>query len=111
MQQPDTRLVNRRSGRGAPLFTLVALAQGVYYIVTCLWSLLSIDTFQRATGPKTDLWLVKTVGALVGVIGAVLIAGMARSNTAGRAAAPPGPARRSRAGYSETTFCLTVAVP
>jgi hypothetical protein len=36
----------------------VALVQGLYYL---------------ATGPKTDLWLVKTVGILVAVIGAVLL--------------------------------------
>lgn len=43
-------------------------------LLTVLWSLLSIDTFQKVTGPKTDLWLVKTVG----VIGAVLgVSGLA----------------------------------
>ena len=31
-----------------------------------------IRTFEAVTGPKTDLWLVKTVGVLVAVIGAVL---------------------------------------
>jgi drug/metabolite transporter (DMT)-like permease len=40
-----------------------------------------IDSFQRVTGPKQDLWLVKTVGALVAVIGASLIvAGRRRTN-------------------------------
>jgi hypothetical protein len=45
--------------------------------MTGIWPLVSIDTFQRVTGPKVDLWLVKTVGVLVAVIGAALIlAGM-----------------------------------
>lgn len=51
----------------------VALVQGLYYFLTGLWSLVSIETFQRVTGPKIDLWLVKTVGVLIAVIGAVLI--------------------------------------
>jgi hypothetical protein len=40
---------------------------------------MSIRTFQMVTGPKTDLWLVKTVGVLVTAIGAVLgVAGLRR---------------------------------
>jgi hypothetical protein len=34
--------------------------------------LLSIRTFEKVTGPKTDKWLVKTVAVLVTVIGVVL---------------------------------------
>ncbi len=52
----------------------LALIQGLYYVVTGLWPLFDITSFQLVTGPKTDLWLVKTVGVLVSVIGAVLIA-------------------------------------
>lgn len=32
-----------------------------------------IESFQKVTGRKTDLWLVKTVGLLLGVVGAGLI--------------------------------------
>jgi hypothetical protein len=32
-----------------------------------------MSTFLKVTGPKTDLWLVKTVGIILAVIGAVLI--------------------------------------
>ena len=59
-----------RSGR---LLRLVALVQGLFYVATGLWSLVSIETFEMVTGPKIDDWLVKTVGVLVIVIGAVLI--------------------------------------
>jgi hypothetical protein len=52
----------------------LALFQGLYYVATGVWPLLDIVSFQMVTGPKTDLWLVKTVGVLVTVIGAVLIA-------------------------------------
>jgi hypothetical protein len=55
----------------------VALIQGIYYGLTGLWPLISIRTFQQVTGPKTDLWLVKTIGVLIAVIGAALcLAGM-----------------------------------
>jgi hypothetical protein len=32
-----------------------------------------MESFLKVTGPKTDLWLVKTVGLILAVIGAVLI--------------------------------------
>ncbi|HEY8475700.1 MAG TPA: hypothetical protein VIN09_02390 [Chloroflexota bacterium] len=50
----------------------VALVQGLYYLVTGLWAVVSVQSFQKVTGPKTDIWLVKTVGVLVAVIGGVL---------------------------------------
>jgi hypothetical protein len=53
-------------------FRSVALIQSAYYVGTGLWSLTSIRTFEAVTGPKTDRWLVKTVGALVTVIGGVV---------------------------------------
>ena len=52
----------------------VAIAQGAYYLVTGVWPFVSMKTFTAVTGPKTDLWLVRTVGGLVGVIGGVLLA-------------------------------------
>lgn len=54
------------------------LSQGAYYALTGLWPLVSIRTFMRVTGPKTDLWLVKTVGLLVLAIGGALICSAAR---------------------------------
>jgi hypothetical protein len=52
----------------------VALVQGGFYTFTGVWALVDLDSFMAVTGPKTDLWLVKTVGALVTVIGGVLLA-------------------------------------
>ena len=52
---------------------LVALVQGIYFLVSGIWPLLSMSTFLKVTGPKTDLWLVKTVALILAVIGAVLI--------------------------------------
>lgn len=45
----------------------------MYYVITGFWPLLSIRTFQLVSGPKKDLWLVKTAGLLIGVIGTVLM--------------------------------------
>jgi hypothetical protein len=61
----------------------VALTQGAYYLLTGLWPLIDIESFQVVTGPKTDLWLVRTVGVLVSVIGVVLVSA-ARRRTIGR---------------------------
>lgn len=52
--------------------TLAAL-QGVFYLATGVWPLIDIASFQAVTGPKTDLWLVQTVGVLIGVVGLVLL--------------------------------------
>jgi hypothetical protein len=70
------------SGAAGPFFAYLSMAQGLYYATTSLWSLLSVGTFQRVTGPKTDVWLVKTVGVLVGAIGlALVVAGFRRAHT------------------------------
>ncbi len=52
----------------------VALVQGIYFLISGVWPILSMRTFTKVTGPKTDLWLVKTVGLFLAVIGIVLIA-------------------------------------
>ncbi len=57
----------------SPLLTATAVIQGIYYLATGLWPLLSLPTFVRVTGPKTDEWLVRTVGLLVGVSGVALL--------------------------------------
>jgi energy-converting hydrogenase Eha subunit E len=51
----------------------IALVQGVFYVATGVWALVDLDSFMAVTGPKVDHWLVKTVGVLVTVIGAVLL--------------------------------------
>ena len=68
---------------GTPrLFAYLALAQSAYYVVTALWSLFHVRSFQKVTGPKTDVWLVKTVGVLVAAIGGALgVAGFRHRTT------------------------------
>ena len=50
----------------------LARLQAVIYLVTGIWPLLSIRSFEAISGPKTERWLVKTVGLLVAVVGAML---------------------------------------
>jgi hypothetical protein len=60
----------------------VSLVQGIYFFLTGIWPILSIGTFQMVTGPKNDLWLVKTVGVLIAAIGlSLLIASWRREDS------------------------------
>jgi hypothetical protein len=56
-----------------PTAIVVALVQGVFYVLAGMWAVVDLDSFMAVTGPKMDHWLVKTVGVLVTVIGAVLL--------------------------------------
>ena len=58
--------------RTADLAVLLARTQAAYYIVTGVWPIIDIRSFEAITGPKADRWLVKTVGALVATTGAAL---------------------------------------
>lgn len=39
--------------------------QGIYYALTAIWPLVHMDSFMMVTGPKQDIWLVKTVSVLI----------------------------------------------
>jgi hypothetical protein len=69
----------------------LALVQGLYFLSTGLWPLVSIRSFEAVTGPKVDRWLVKTVGVLIAVIGGVLA-------LSGRRGVPSVDARRLAVG-------------
>ena len=56
----------------------VVRVQGIFYVVTGAWPLLSLRTFELVTGPKVDDWLVQTVGVLAIVIGVALLVGARR---------------------------------
>ena len=58
---------------------LTGFFQGGYYALSGLWALVSISSFQMVTGPKTDIWLVKTVALLLLVSGLVLLFSAARN--------------------------------
>src|SRR5687768_10445654 len=51
----------------------LAYLQGAYLLLSGAWAVVHIESFEKVTGPKTDLWLVKTVGLLLVAIGGGLI--------------------------------------
>ncbi|WP_017733516.1 hypothetical protein [Nafulsella turpanensis] len=51
----------------------VCLLQGFYFFATGIWPLLHMESFVAISGPKFDLWLVRTVGLLLSIIGLVLL--------------------------------------
>lgn len=64
------------------LATSLLWVQGLYFLLTGVWPLVSIESFQWVTGPKTDHlhtgreadhWLVMTVGVLVTAIAITLL--------------------------------------
>jgi hypothetical protein len=58
--------------RFSKLTRLLLSCQAAYYLVTGIWPVISVRTFEAVTGPKTDGWLVRTVGLLAAVIGAAI---------------------------------------
>lgn len=69
----DKRSPASRSVRRERSAEWVAWAQGAFFFISGLWPLLHLPSFLTVTGPKTDLWLVQTVGALLAVFGAALM--------------------------------------
>lgn len=71
--RPLLHRVAIRQDDGGPWEQRLAIAQGSYYLATGLWPILHMPSFEMVTGPKTDDWLVKTVGAMIAVVGGVLL--------------------------------------
>jgi hypothetical protein len=68
----DATTQRRRAG--------IALIQGGFYLATGIWPLVHLPSFEAVTGPKVDGWLVRTVGVIIAVCGAVLmLAGLRRN--------------------------------
>lgn len=60
----------------------LAVGQGAFYLATGLWPILHMRSFEAVTGEKIDDWLVKTVGAMIAVVGTVTtVAGVRRRVT------------------------------
>ncbi|CAN5845967.1 hypothetical protein BH24CHL3_BH24CHL3_11280 [soil metagenome] len=58
------------------------IAHAGYDLITGVWPVFGIESFQKVSGRKTDIWLVKTVTLLILVIGAVIAsAGLRRRIT------------------------------
>jgi cytochrome b subunit of formate dehydrogenase len=67
-----------KNNYASPLLRRTGFFHGGYYLLTGLWSLVSISSFQAVTGSKTDIWLVKTIGLLLTVSGLVFLYSAAR---------------------------------
>jgi hypothetical protein len=52
---------------------VMATGQGAYYLVTGIWPILHMRSFEAVTGPKVDKWLVKTVGGMIAITGALML--------------------------------------
>jgi hypothetical protein len=62
----------RTDGLNSGVVRTVAIVQAIYFALTGVWAIFHIRSFEAITGPKVDRWLVKTVGALVAVVGGVI---------------------------------------
>lgn len=43
----------------------VLLIQGLFYLMTAIWPLVHIRSFEKITGPKQEHWLVYTVAVMI----------------------------------------------
>ena len=55
------------------IYRILLWVQGIYSLTTALWALFDIDSFMKVSGPKTDIWLVKTVSVLLVAIAICLL--------------------------------------
>lgn len=46
-------------------FRTVLWLQALYYSITAIWPIVDVESFVEVSGPKTDVWLVKTVAVLL----------------------------------------------
>jgi hypothetical protein len=58
--------------RYSKLTRLLLSCQAAYYLITGMWPVISLRTFEAVTGPKTDGWLVRMVGLLAAAVGATI---------------------------------------
>src|SRR3954468_14726644 len=56
----------------------VAWIYAMYFVITGIWPVVHMPSFIAVTGPKTDLWLVRTVGLLITAIGLCIAVAAAR---------------------------------
>jgi hypothetical protein len=51
----------------------VSALHATYLVATGVWPIVHRRSFERVTGPKTDFWLVRTVGGLAMLCGVTLL--------------------------------------
>ena len=83
----------------------ISLLQGFYFTLTGLWPLIHMDSFLAVTGPKADLWLVRTVALLITAIGGTLLVA-AKQNEANFAIALLGIASAGSLAWVDAYYAL-----
>lgn len=76
---PSRRRVPGEDSFNTALLRWGLIGQGAYYAIAGVWPIIHMRSFITVSGPKWDLWLVVTVGALLAVIGMVLLMAALRS--------------------------------
>jgi hypothetical protein len=67
-------MINKSHVNHLSIYRLLLIIQGFYTFITALWAIIDIDSFMEITGPKTDIWLVKTVSIVLVAVGLTLLA-------------------------------------
>jgi hypothetical protein len=62
-------------------YKTILISHACYILLTGLWPIVDIRSFMFVTGPKTDIWLVKTVGALLVPVGVSMLSAIARQDS------------------------------
>lgn len=68
----------KRPAKKMSNITLLSIVHGLYFLLAGIWPVIHMSSFIAVTGPKIDLWLVRTVGMLVFFIGAGLLGAAAK---------------------------------
>lgn len=58
-----------RNGITRLMLLWLAWIYAIYFLLTGIWPVVHIRSFMAVTGPKTDLWLVRTVGLMITAVG------------------------------------------
>jgi hypothetical protein len=58
----------------------ILTVQFIYYFFTAFWPLVHIKSFMAVTGPKKDVWLVKTVALLLLAICSAMLTSICSHN-------------------------------
>jgi hypothetical protein len=55
--------------KSTKILLLLLWVQGIYFTLTGIWPFIHLKSFLWITGPKNDIWLLKTVAGLITTIG------------------------------------------
>jgi hypothetical protein len=61
------------------LLYVLGFIHASYFIAIGLWPVMNINSFMFFTGPKTDIWMAKSLGLLMSIIGLMLILAIVRN--------------------------------